>query len=149
MEKIDLPEGYEDLFNESGADLDNLKNRTSVKIHRFKNTKSYLIYSLKDDIKYTKNNLKECKQVIRDLEVTKNEKNNDTINKLISERKELISKLRNNLRVHKDRLRITKRLFDLAINKHNNFIDLVMNKISKKGKKLKTSNKSEFIYYFG
>ena len=130
--KNNLLEGYEDLFDEDGANPRDIKHRAEAKIHQIKETKDYTKYLVKQRVKWDKEDLERLNGVIDELKSVLLDKDSPKLKELLSVKIRERKVTRKNIRVQYKMLGIMKKMLVEKMGSHKQILEQVSNTTNKK-----------------
>lgn len=118
-----LPDGYEDLFDEDGADPKAVKGRARFWIGEINLTKKYAKYLIRERMGEFKDNIKEIDTTIEELKGIVKENKSDPLKRVIKEKRRERKKLRGWIKNQQGRLEILEKTFSKEISPHKDLIE--------------------------
>ena len=120
--KENFPEGYEDLFNEEGADPQEVKKQAKNHIFQLKDAKKHTKSLLKQQITYEREELDNLNQLIIELRKVVLEKNSKRLKQLLSEKIKEKKMVKNHLGIQKERIKVLDKTFTESASSHQQLL---------------------------
>lgn len=125
-------DGYEDLFDEEGADPKELKFRAETKIHHLNETEDYAKYLVKQRVKWDKDDLGRLNEVIDELKSILSERESPKLKELLSEKVRERKITKKNIKAQQKMLKIMNETLREKMSSHKQVLEQVSAKCERK-----------------